>query len=89
MKIFNKGRGMVKKKKEKEIRFPRNLYKQGGSLKLYSGGEKFEYSTVLVKDKDEYDKNLKKGYYDDFGVVILGTEEETIEAKDIESDDDF
>jgi len=81
----------VLKKKKVEIRFPRNLYKQGGSLKLHSGGETFEYSTVLVKDKEEYDKVIGEGYYDDFGVVILGTEEETIEAEEIkvDLDDDF
>jgi len=77
------------KKIKNELVFPRNLYKQEGPERLYSKGIEYPYSTVLVVNKSEYDKSLKEGFYDDFGVVILGTEDEPVSVGTADDSEDF
>ena len=58
--------------KNKEIsKFPTNLYKKGGEL---TWGKGFKYSTVYVKDEDQYSDALKAGYIDSFQDALFGKE---------------
>lgn len=87
---------MAKKKQKKEMVFPRNLYKSGGGLVLVSDKVKYTYSTILVKDKEEFEKSLADGWCADFSDIIYGeeeaeeAEEEFVEAKvtNIQLDED-
>jgi hypothetical protein len=72
----------------KEVEFPRNLYKKGGSLVW---GGKVKYSTVLVKDKTAYEAALESGYTDDFNEALFGASSESIPEKKetVPDEDDF
>lgn len=61
---------MAKKSKKEEVRFPRNLYKNGG--KLVWGKKEHTYSTVLVKNEEECKAAMKDGYLDNFSEAIFG-----------------
>lgn len=75
---------------KKEIKFPRTLYKKDGPETLCSAGKKYEYSSELVENKEEYNAAIKAGYLDDFNEALFGKTpviEEKEEEK--ETDDDF
>lgn len=74
--------------KKKEIMFPRNLYKKGGDLVW--GKKENTYSTILVKDEEEMEAAIKKGFEDDFSCILReGPVPNKIESKGEDLDDDF
>jgi hypothetical protein len=75
--------------KKKEIRFPRNLYKNGGALVW--GKKEYTYSTVLVENEKEFETAIKAGYLDNFSEAIFGKPDAEPEPEaDVDfKDDDF
>lgn len=67
-------------KKKVEDRFPRDLYKAGGPEVLYSAGEKYKYSKVLVKNEEDMEVALEAGYADDFSVIM---DDEDVPVEDV------
>lgn len=61
----------------KKKRFPRTLYKKGGSQRLHSGGKSYEYSSEIVENEEEYKAAMATGYLDSFNDAIFGKEVES------------
>ena len=73
---------MAKKetKVQKDDKFPRTLYKAGGSIMW---GKSKMYSSVLVENEEEMKAAIANGYIDDFSKAIFGeVKEEPVEEAD-------
>lgn len=74
-----------------ETDFPRHVYKkdEDGPETLVVKGEKYKYSSKLVKGESDMKDALDEGYVDSFHDAIFKAPEPVKATSDDEEDDDF